>query len=295
MGALRTLAQAAIEGIAPSRLRRTPEPMAMTDAESVAAYDDAGAPGAPLFPLHHLLARSLAALAPAGGTVIDLGCGSGRLLEQLARARPDLQVVGYDLSRPMLERGRRRVAEARLENLRLEEGDLLALPVEAIEQLDVLSCHTALHHVPDGGAVARTLARFAAARARHGCALFVSDLIRPRLASTLTTIVAGAERLAPTVRADLRASLAAAFAYDELCAAVDRAGCGRWHHARMPLLGSMQWHWLPADDRSGRTGRSGRPAAARWQAPPLPDEVSDEIEALERFALRRLPHRLLAD
>jgi 2-polyprenyl-3-methyl-5-hydroxy-6-metoxy-1,4-benzoquinol methylase len=276
---LRTLAQAALERLAPPRLVRRPEPMAMTDDVSVAAYDKAGAPGAPLFPLHHLLARSLSALAPAGGTVIDLGCGSGRLLEQLARARPDLQVIGYDLSRSMLERGRWRTAA--VPNLWLEEGDLLAL---RLNEVDVLSCHTALHHLPDRWVVAQALARFAAARTRHGCALFISDLIRPRLASTLNTIVAGAQRLAPPVRADLRASLAAAFSFDELSAAVDHAGCGRWHHARMPLLGMMQWHWLPA---------VGRAAPARWQAPPLAGAVSDEIEALERFALRRLPHRLL--
>jgi SAM-dependent methyltransferase len=287
IGVLGTLAQAAIEGLAPSRLARTPEPMAMLDAASVAAYDDAGAPGQPLFPLHYLLARSLGALAPTGGTVVDLGCGSGRLLEQLARARPDLRVVGYDLSRPMLERGRQRVAEARLTNLRLEEADLLSLGVEELAPLDVLSCHTALHHLPDGAALDRVLARFAVARARNGCALFVSDLIRPRLASTLETVVARAGRLAPPLRADLRASLAAAFSFDELRAAVDGAGCGRWRHARMPLLGLTQWHWLPPPDRSGRG------PAAPWQTPPLPPAVSDEIAAFDGLALRRLPHRLL--
>jgi SAM-dependent methyltransferase len=288
-GALRTLAQAAIDRLALSPLARTPEPMAMLEAASVAAYDDAGAPGQPLFPLHHLLARSLGALAPTGGTVVDLGCGSGRLLEQLARARPDLQVIGYDLSRPMLDCGRRRLRRARLPNLRLVEGDLLALGVEVIEPLDVLSCHTALHHLPDAAALDRALAGLAAARARHGCALFVSDLIRPRLASTLATVVAAARRLPAPLRADLRASLAAAFSYDELRTAVDGAGCGRWRHARMPLLGQMQWHWLPVVERSGRR------AAAPWQEPPLPKAVSDEIDALEAFVLRRLPHRLLAD
>jgi SAM-dependent methyltransferase len=287
-GVLRTLAQAAIDRLALSPLARTPEPMVMLEAASVAAYDDAGAPGQPLYPLHHLLARSLGALAPRGGTVVDLGCGSGRLLEQLARARPDLQVVGYDLSRPMLDRGRRRLAQTRLPNLRLVEGDLFALGVETIEPLDVLSCHTALHHLPDAEALDRALAGFAAARARRGCALFVSDLIRPRLASTLATVVAADGRLPGPLRADLRASLAAAFSWDELRVAVDRAGCGPWRHARMPLLGLMQWHWLPLVERGVSR------AAAPWQERPLPKAVSDEIDGLEAFALRCLPHRLLA-
>jgi ubiquinone/menaquinone biosynthesis C-methylase UbiE len=48
--------------------------------------------------------------ANAGGTVLELGCGTGRVTVPLARAGVDL--VGVDRSAPMLERAQQRVARA---------------------------------------------------------------------------------------------------------------------------------------------------------------------------------------
>jgi ubiquinone/menaquinone biosynthesis C-methylase UbiE len=48
--------------------------------------------------------------AKAGGTVLELGCGTGRVTVPLARAGIDL--VGVDRSAPMLERAQQRVARA---------------------------------------------------------------------------------------------------------------------------------------------------------------------------------------
>lgn len=45
-----------------------------------------------------------------GGLVVDLGCGSGLLAEQLARAK--YQVLGIDISRPMIDIARKRVPAA---------------------------------------------------------------------------------------------------------------------------------------------------------------------------------------
>lgn len=64
----------------------------------------------------------------AGGPVLELGCGTGRVSLPLARA--GVELVGIDRSAPMLERamkalGRRRIA------LQLVRGDIRALPFEA--------------------------------------------------------------------------------------------------------------------------------------------------------------------
>jgi SAM-dependent methyltransferase len=63
----------------------------------------------------------------AGGPVLELGCGTGRLSIPLARA--GVPVVGIDRSQPMLDRARRRAARTRLPaRLRLIRGDIRFLP-----------------------------------------------------------------------------------------------------------------------------------------------------------------------
>jgi SAM-dependent methyltransferase len=69
----------------------------------------------------------------AGGPVLEMGCGSGRVL--LPTARAGVEVAGVDASPRMLERLRRRLAEEPEEvsrRVRLAEGDLTAPDVAAL-------------------------------------------------------------------------------------------------------------------------------------------------------------------
>jgi SAM-dependent methyltransferase len=63
--------------------------------------------------------------APAPGErVLDVGCGCGQTSLQLAeRVAPDGEVLGVDLSGPMLARARQRAAEAGVSRARFEQGD----------------------------------------------------------------------------------------------------------------------------------------------------------------------------
>ena len=68
-----------------------------------------------------LLARSRVA---AGESVLEIGCGTGATTVPLAEAVGlDGRVVGVDLSEPMLEGARKRVAESRLGNITLLHAD----------------------------------------------------------------------------------------------------------------------------------------------------------------------------
>jgi SAM-dependent methyltransferase len=72
--------------------------------------------------------RNLA--AHAGGPVLELGCGTGRISLPLGRA--GVALVGVDRSEPMLARARRRVRRARLgDRVRLIRGDIRHLPFGA--------------------------------------------------------------------------------------------------------------------------------------------------------------------
>lgn len=64
--------------------------------------------------------------SPAPGeSVLDLGCGAGDTCLELARRVGETgQVVGLDISAPLLERARERVAEAGLSHVDLQRGDV---------------------------------------------------------------------------------------------------------------------------------------------------------------------------
>ena len=93
--------------------------------------------------------------AERGGPVLDLGCGTGRLLIPLAGDGFD--VVGLDLSASMLARARakarRRSRELAARTLLLQ-GDLRALPLRGPFPLAVMAFHTIQHLVDDHEIVA---------------------------------------------------------------------------------------------------------------------------------------------
>jgi S-adenosylmethionine-diacylgycerolhomoserine-N-methlytransferase len=61
---------------------------------------------------------------PGGGTVLEVGCGTGRNMIVAARRWPDARFHGFDISPAMLETARTNIARAGLaERIGLSEGD----------------------------------------------------------------------------------------------------------------------------------------------------------------------------
>lgn len=93
-----------------------------------------------------------AGLAPAGGSVLELGTGSGRIA--VALAGRGFQVTGIDLSRPMLEQAQARRAALPAEvagRVELRLGDMTALDLK--RGFDLVLCpYFTLAHVPVGAA-----------------------------------------------------------------------------------------------------------------------------------------------
>ena len=83
-----------------------------------------------------LLARSGVA---AGESVLEIGCGTGAATVPFAEAvGPRGRVVGVDISEPMLEGARQRVAESGLANISLLQADAQVHPFEP-EQFDLIT------------------------------------------------------------------------------------------------------------------------------------------------------------
>ncbi len=104
---------------------------------------------------------------PAGPRVLDIGCGYGVSTFVLARALgPDVEVVGVDLSRPMIERAQRlRVARPEGRRTRFLRADARELPLDG-DRFDLAVGHSFLYLVPDRRAVLAELVRVLAPRGR---------------------------------------------------------------------------------------------------------------------------------
>lgn len=129
--------------------------------ERFAIVHDSRTARAALRDVESLLGR---ALAP-GERVLDAGCGTGYLAAGLRRARPDVLVVGSDLSSGML--GAASSAGARP----LVQADATRLPF-ADGAFDLVVARGVLHHLPD---VAGALAEWRRVLAASGAVVLVSE------------------------------------------------------------------------------------------------------------------------
>lgn len=89
-------------------------------------------------------------------TLLDLGTGTGRMLELLSPLA--LRAVGMDQSPQMLALARARLEKAGLRNVQLRQGDIYALPVER-DFYDLAIIHQVLHYLDDPARAVREAAR----------------------------------------------------------------------------------------------------------------------------------------
>ncbi len=111
----------------------------------------------PLRGVYRRLAADAAAAAPPDGAVLDVGTGPGVLLAELARIRPDLRVVGIDLSADMVAAAKRS-ASGFGDRVTAQLGDVTDLPFPD-GSFDLVVSSFSLHHWADPAAAVPELAR----------------------------------------------------------------------------------------------------------------------------------------
>lgn len=88
---------------------------------------------------------------PAGGTVLEVGCGTGRNLVACGRRHPGSRLFGFDISAEMLKTAAANVRRSGLD-IRLAEGDATSFEPEAafgIAQFDRIYFSYTLSMIPD--------------------------------------------------------------------------------------------------------------------------------------------------
>jgi len=88
--------------------------------------------------------------------VLDMGCGFGKSAVPLARAFPEAQVVGVDVSEPCLKLAAADAAAAKVRNVRFRQADARQTGLEP-GSFDLVTSTMLLHELP-GEAVEETLA-----------------------------------------------------------------------------------------------------------------------------------------
>jgi ubiquinone/menaquinone biosynthesis C-methylase UbiE len=105
-------------------------------------------------PLYRRIAADIAAAAPEGATLLDVGTGPGILLKAIARARPDLNLVGVDLAADMIDLARKNLGDGP----ELHAADVAALPFDD-NRFDLVVSSYSSHHWDDPEAGAAEMAR----------------------------------------------------------------------------------------------------------------------------------------
>jgi SAM-dependent methyltransferase len=258
------------ELVTSDRLARTPEPSAVMDDETnVRSFHAQGSENGPLLPVYHFNALAISALAPAGGRLLDLGSGSGQFLSYLATIRPDLRILGLDLSPGMIAVGQEALKSQRLDDrVSLREGDMTHFVGDIVDKVDVISSVFSLHHLPDESDLKRCLGQIGALSERDGSAVWIFDHNRPKSRRTAErfpeVFTPGA---APAFRRDSCNSLVAAYDFSTLAQMLDQEFGDGVEHAKARFLPLYQVHRRNAiehGDGGVHGDRGSVPSLPRW-------------------------------
>ena len=183
----------------------------MEDLDQVRSYVQAYAWGGPTsaLQLHHL--RELSLMIRPGETVLDLACGPGPVLLELASIYPDVNFIGADLSSTMLAHLDGESSRRELRNVSTLLEDVRELPSLSDKQVDLVISTSALHHLPDEASMRRVFQRTRSLLSPGG-GFYFFDFGLLKSVEARRIFVAEVAKLAPpiTVR-DYDLSLQAAF------------------------------------------------------------------------------------
>jgi arsenite methyltransferase len=191
---------------------RMNEPEVMNDLDQVESYVKAYEWGGPTsaLQLHHI--KELSQMIRSGDTVVDLACGPGPLLLELAELYPDCNFIGVDLSPLMLEHLETKAKLRQLKNVRTLLADIRALKKSDVDGgADLVISTSAMHHLPEVKDL-KTVFEKMSSLLKKDAGIYIFDFGLLNSMKTRKIMVAELKKTAPILTAqDYEVSLNACF------------------------------------------------------------------------------------
>ena len=278
------------ENFGARHLSRRPEPdLVMASPDAVSQFHKQG--GEALVPIYRFNAAAIDHLLPAGAKVLDLGSGSGQFLAHLSEVRPDVELVGLELSDEMISVGNKMLQERGLaDRVQLRRGDMTEDLGGVAGKVDAVTCVFALHHLPDEAALRQTLSNLWRLRSSHGAAVWLFDHSRPR---SMRTAVNFPEIFTPDAsvifKEDSRNSLIASFSFEELRDVLREECSAPLSHRRASVLPLYQAHWSQGSHEGPAEFGATAVHSKMWAGRPLRGEAAKQCRSFCR--IMRMPPR----
>ncbi len=119
---------------------------------------------------HLVKQRALSRLIPQDKVIVDVGCGSGYLLPELAGTQGS--VIAIDNAPAQLDRARAKCRREGLDNVEFRHGELEALPLKD-QEADAVFAHLSLHHTPSPELAVQEMSRIL----KPGATLVITDFL----------------------------------------------------------------------------------------------------------------------
>lgn len=208
-----------------NQLPRTPETdLVMDAAVTVEDYSRSGEEGGALFGPYLYNALQVSARLEPEYSVIDLGCGSGRLLNLIAQWNPRVKFTGVDLAPNMLSKAREQAVHRGLTNVSYSKDDFSTLSMIDDRSADAVISSMAIHHLPDRESLARCFSAIKRVL-KPGGMLFLMDFGRLHSFQAIEIFVAKVRKTeTASVSQDYRSSLLAAYTPEDFSREIARTG-----------------------------------------------------------------------
>lgn len=258
----------------------------MEQSDQVDSYVEAYAAGGPTaaLQLHHV--KELTLLIRPGDAVLDLACGPGPLLLELALIYPDVRFVGADLSATMLDHLERQAKSRDLANVAVVRDDIRTLTSIGDARFDLVISTSALHHLPDENSLREVLRRVRSVLRPNG-GFYMFDFALLKSDRTRKLFVSDLARSAPPLTVhDYALSLKAAFPLDVVLRLAEEELPKPFSAFSSAFVDFC--FFLQSPSRTRRTSRAAAHVVRQWAS--LPVGLKVEHVAL-RALRRRRPNR----